>query len=236
MKLNMKETGSGDKVAILLHGFNCDSGDWWEFAPVLVEKGYRVQALDFRGHGHSPRADSYSIADYASDVIETVEPHPDVIIGHSLGGRVIAELVDTILPSRAIYLDPPFSPIDESQRASLFPDLSKIPSMSDEELALTLRRDFPAWSEKAVEVDVASWRLWDPKTATFIGKIAESGFPNSAVVPSLVMAADPSIVFREPEQHLARERGFEVRVAPGLTHSLFRDDFATFMRTLDGWI
>lgn len=237
MRLHIDESGDGGRTIVLLHGFNCDSGDWWELIPVLLKRGYRVLALDLRGHGRSPRADSYQLKEFADDVVETLEgAHPEVIVGHSLGASVTGLVVDRLLPDRAVYLDPPWSPIDEATRESLFPDLSAIPLMSDEELAATLRRDFPAWSDKAIEVDIASWRRWDPASATVVAGPLDTAKPSRPVVPSLAVFAGVGSLTTPSDQMDARARGFEVRIADGLTHSLFRDDFGIFASTLEGWI
>ena len=237
MRLHVEESGSGDRIAVLLHGFNCDAGDWWELTPVLLERGYHVLALDLRGHGHSPRADSYDIVDFADDVVETLhDVHPETIVGHSLGATVTGLVVDRMRPERAVYLDPPWSPLDRATRESLFPDLSAIPSMSDEELAATLRHDFPAWKEKAIAVDVASWRRWDPASSAVVAGPLDAARPITTIVPSMAMFAGIGSLTGARDQEDARARGFEVRVAEGLTHSLFRDDFAVFLSKLEGWI
>ncbi|GMA24819.1 hypothetical protein GCM10025864_25780 [Luteimicrobium album] len=235
MKLNVRESGEGDKIAVLIHGFNCDSGDWWELTPELLRRGYHVKAVDLRGHGHSPRATSYTLPEYAADVVETIGESPELIIGHSLGAQVTALTVPELLPSKAIYFDPPWS-LPEEGAPNLFPDLSAIPSMTDEELAATLRHDFPAWSEKAIEVDVASWRLWDPATAATITDVRLSGMPERALVPSLAIAAEKDTVFAAKDHATAQERGFVVRLAPGLTHSLFRDDFDLVLSLISDWL
>jgi pimeloyl-ACP methyl ester carboxylesterase len=237
MKLHVTESGTGERSIVLLHGFNCDSGDWWELTPVLLGRGYRVLGVDLRGHGLSPRADSYRLEEFADDVVDTLAgTHPDVIMGHSLGASVTGLVVDRLLPERAVYLDPPWSPLDEATREALFPDLSAIPLMSDEELAATLRHDFPAWSEKAIEVDVASWRRWDPASAVVAAGPLDTAKPSRPVVPSLAVFAGVGSLTSSADQADARARGFEVRIADGLTHSLFRDDFGLFASTLEGWI
>jgi len=236
VRLNIRETGEGDRVAVLIHGFNCDSGDWWELTPVLIKAGYRVQAVDLRGHGHSPRAESYRLADFASDLVDTIMPASELIVGHSLGARVAGLAVAALAPSRVVYLDPPWSPIDRIAREGLFPDLDSIARTTDDDLASMLHANFPRWSDRAIAVDVASWRLWDPRTAEWIDEATTSSVPEAPAAPSLVVVADPSPVCGALEQLIARERGFEVRTAEGLSHSLFRDDFSSFLGTLDGWL
>nr|BFE86321.1 hypothetical protein GCM10020093_089220 [Planobispora longispora] len=55
MRLNTCEWGSGDRVAVLIHGIMASSRCWWRVGPALAERGYRVVAVDLPGHGGSPR-------------------------------------------------------------------------------------------------------------------------------------------------------------------------------------
>lgn len=236
MRLYHRVSGSSERDAVLIHGFNCDAGDWWEVAPVLEAQGYRVIALDLRGHGLSRRADSYTLDAYAQDVVDTIERRPALAIGHSLGACVLGRVADRLRPERAIYLDPPWSPLDDATTAALFPDLTRVPGMSDAELGSTLRRDFPRWSDRAIQADIESWRRWDPATGDVIIQTLAGSMPSTpAIVPSLVVAADPSIVCRQDAQRGAERLGYSVRTARGLSHSLFRDDLRQFFATIDGW-
>ena len=51
---------------LLMHGISNSRDVWYDWAVELSDR-YRVYALDFRGHGHSARAEHYGIADYVSD-------------------------------------------------------------------------------------------------------------------------------------------------------------------------
>ena len=103
--------GSGP-VLLLLHGVTRCGMDWEPLIPALTDH-WTVIALDQRGHGGSPRSESYLVTDYVADALrfvrdETVESV--VIFGHSLGAMVAAvvaaELPDQV---RGIILeDPPF--------------------------------------------------------------------------------------------------------------------------------
>src|SRR5204862_5033542 len=69
---------------------------------------YRVCALDLRGHGHSEYEPPWSLETHVADVVETVEGSRAIWIGHSFGGRVVAELAarHPELIERAVLLDP----------------------------------------------------------------------------------------------------------------------------------
>ena len=103
--------GSGP-VLLLLHGVTRCGADWEPLLPALAED-WKVIALDQRGHGTSPRAESYLVTDYIADVVRFVQEETAdtiVLFGHSLGAMVAA-VVATELPDRVrgiILEDPPF--------------------------------------------------------------------------------------------------------------------------------
>ncbi len=105
MKLHVREWGSGDRLAVLVHGITSDSAGWWRFGPDLASRGYRVLAPDLRGHGVSPRG-RYGAEEWAADVLESVPAEPELALGHSLGGIVLAVAVERLRPGRAVYEDP----------------------------------------------------------------------------------------------------------------------------------
>jgi pimeloyl-ACP methyl ester carboxylesterase len=60
-------------LAVLVHGVTSSSRTWWRVGPALAERGFRVLAVDLRGHGASPRpVAGLATADLAADVAETV--------------------------------------------------------------------------------------------------------------------------------------------------------------------
>lgn len=58
--------GSGEHGVLLLHQRGADLCPWWDYANSLVNKGFHVLAIDFRGNGFSDNSDS---ADYTADAI-----------------------------------------------------------------------------------------------------------------------------------------------------------------------
>ena len=81
----------GTEVFIFLHGWRCEGAT---FAPVynLLEKGYRVIALDFPGFGKSELPpNGLGISGYTEILrgfLEKLNIISPIIIGHSFGGRV----------------------------------------------------------------------------------------------------------------------------------------------------
>lgn len=97
-------SGEGRTALIFIHGWNCDARYWHEQVPVFA-KDYQVITMDLAGHGHSSmdRAD-FTMLSFARDVQAVIErEHIDraILIGHSMGGSVIAEAA-RLMPGQVI--------------------------------------------------------------------------------------------------------------------------------------
>lgn len=85
---------------LFIHGAFCGAWCWDEhFLSWYAERGFDAYALSLTGHGGSPgrdHLDSLCIADYVSDVHDTVAmlPRPPVLIGHSMGGFVVQKFLE----------------------------------------------------------------------------------------------------------------------------------------------
>ena len=88
------EHGSGDPPLVLVHGLGCAHEDWRNqvnhFAP-----SHRVVSLDQRGHGRSVgHTSGFDIGTFGADVaalIANLALPPVLLVGHSLGCRVVLE-------------------------------------------------------------------------------------------------------------------------------------------------
>jgi pimeloyl-ACP methyl ester carboxylesterase len=98
--------GSGDPTLVFVHGWSCDARYWRAQAPVFSKK-YRVVVLDLAGHGHSGMARStYTMGAFGEDVravTEATGSNKVILIGHSMGGSVIAEAA-RLMPNRIVGL------------------------------------------------------------------------------------------------------------------------------------
>jgi pimeloyl-ACP methyl ester carboxylesterase len=98
-------------AALFLHGFSL-SRDTWEEAAQRLAGRFQVWTLDFRGHGHSDRADAYDLEGFVSDARTALAAigRPALVIGHSLGGVVAGALAQQQSGNvRAVVLeDPPW--------------------------------------------------------------------------------------------------------------------------------
>ncbi|MFF6784556.1 alpha/beta fold hydrolase [Streptomyces sp. NPDC012510] len=230
MRLNTREWGAGERTALLVHGIMSDSRTWRRVGPALAERGYRVIAVDLRGHGLSPRGE-YSPQFFADDLVDSLPQGADLAIGHSLGGLVLSLAVERLRPRRAVYSDPAWSSADPGREIG--PDVfaSFKHTTRDQISAFN-----PRWDAEDVDVEVATLAAWDVDTARFLDGRPLTGFvPARPVVPSLVQLADPSFLIGADDVDRLRAAGFEVRTVAGAGHTIHRDDFDGFMKSLDGY-
>lgn len=98
--------GAGEPTLVFVHGWSCDARYWREQIPHFA-KEHRVVVLDLAGHGHSGLARTkYTMAAFGKDVravTEAVDSKSVILIGHSMGGSVIAEAA-RLMPERVVGL------------------------------------------------------------------------------------------------------------------------------------
>ncbi|RST17712.1 alpha/beta fold hydrolase [Streptomyces sp. WAC05374] len=232
MRLHTTTWGEGDRVALLIHGIMADHRTWRRVGPALAERGYRVLAVDLRGHGASGRAETYTAQDFADDVVETLPKGAELAVGHSLGGLTLSLAVERLAPRRAVYSDPAWHlPAGEDGfRGDLFAQFKEV----SREIVTAMN---PRWEAADVDIELETLKVWDEATAYGLEPVAGTDLlPPVPVVPSLVTLADPSRLISRELAGVLRARGFEVRTVAGAGHTIHRDDFDAFMAALDGWI
>lgn len=98
--------GSGEPTLVFVHGWSCDARYWRAQLPHF-SKNHRVVTLDLAGHGHSGMTRTkYTMGAFGEDVRAVTEATGSlnvILIGHSMGGSVIAEAA-RLMPNRVIGL------------------------------------------------------------------------------------------------------------------------------------
>lgn len=104
--ISYEVSGAGDPALVFVHGWSCDARYWREQVPDF-SKGHRVVVLDLAGHGHSGTSRTrYTMRAFGEDVRAVTEESCEgkvILIGHSMGGSVIAEAA-RLMPDRVIGL------------------------------------------------------------------------------------------------------------------------------------
>lgn len=107
LAVEYRDEGNGP-VVLLLHGWKDDLHTYNELIPALGS-GFRTVRLDFPGFGgsESPKH-AWSTRDYArfvADFCSKLGIRPDVIVGHSFGGRVLLRgLTDGLFTLQKVIL------------------------------------------------------------------------------------------------------------------------------------
>jgi|TARA_B110000211_G_C14093383_1_gene560957 pimeloyl-ACP methyl ester carboxylesterase len=107
LKTSLRRWGPEDApVLLLLHGIR-DCSATFQFIVDHLQAGWQAISPDWRGHGHTERAQTYWFHDFVGDlstIVDMLSPNfPIPIIGHSLGGN-IAGIYAGLRPSRVSHL------------------------------------------------------------------------------------------------------------------------------------
>ncbi len=237
-------------VAVLVHGVTGWHRTWWRVGPALAERGWRVVAVDQRGHGRSPRIEGHaSVADLAADlgaVIDRIGAPVDALIGHSLGAAVSAELafLRPGVARRLVLEDPPaVSRADDSPwLVKLEREIVAAASRPDAE-AERERAENPAWLPEDVTQNVEGRALADGP-----GIVASFRRDTGARVPDLVArlsvptlyllaAEDRSVYVGQARRRLVAELPATSRLQViDAGHTIHRDRFDAWMTAVLGWL
>jgi pimeloyl-ACP methyl ester carboxylesterase len=108
--LEAEGTGPIRHEAWIAHGILGSASNWRTFARRLVADlpGWRLVLVDLRAHGDSPRgAPPHTVAACADDLAELAAARgrgPDVLIGHSFGGKVVLLAAERLPSVRQVWV------------------------------------------------------------------------------------------------------------------------------------
>jgi len=221
-------------------------------------RGFRVLAIDPRGHGASPRWTPALLSRHPGDVIvedilATLELLTDadglVLFGHS-GGGAAAAAVASALRGRvaAVVLEDPFwrlpvTPFQDRDVAiEAAANLRRLKSMSDAGRRAEIAAIFPnwpedelsAWSQSKDEMDIALVENGDiiptRPWPSLLQDLAD------ARVPVQVITGTVRIGITANHRAIIRSLGADVNVVPGATHFIRRDARPLFHDLVDQFL
>jgi pimeloyl-ACP methyl ester carboxylesterase len=216
----------GERV-LLLHGVQSSAATWWRIADGLARRGRRVVAPDLRGHGHSPGAIGYALADLAADV-RALGGGWDLVVGHSLGGTLAAHLLaaDPGFARRAVLLDPVLHLPDDAFESIVQAQLAELADPPSH----------PRWHPE----DVRLKRLAARQTSPYVNEAvlrdnrpwAYAHLLDALRTPVLVLGSDPAAGGMFDPAIGARSSTVAYRMLDGAGHSAHRDDPARVLEAI----
>lgn len=222
--------------------------------------GFRVLAIDPRGHGSSPRWTEDLLKRHPGDVIvedilsdlDTLLTDEDdrlVLFGHSAGGAAAAAVAAALREQvAAVVLEDPFwrlpvTPFqDRSVAASAAAELRRLQTLGDAERQAYGAEMFPrwprdelaAWSRAKADMDVALVENGDVIPTrpwpTLLGDLAGAGVPVKIITGTVRIGITPN------HRAIIRSLSADVTVVPGATHFVRRDGRAAFHDLVDHFL
>ncbi len=250
---------SGDGPALIaLHGVSDNAACWGRTADALADNGFRVLALDQRGHGESDAPEhGYSQHEYVADVLALADAENAAtfaLMGHSFGGRNTLATA-AAAPQRVtklILLDPPLMPAAsipcsvaeaDAGRFAYFDWLRECQTQSAEQLFALKRISNPGWRED----EYTSWaasklqatpRLWGSDGIAW----RPDWRPHLRAVhaPALLLRGEPEFGGLIPaacvDEALALKPDLRVITIAGAGHDLHRDHFVGTIAAIRAFI
>jgi pimeloyl-ACP methyl ester carboxylesterase len=238
------------RTAVLVHGMNGWHRTWWRVGPALAERGWRVLAVDQRGHGRSPRIGrAATLDDLADDLATTIKRHAtppvDLLVGHSLGAAVSLWLVHLRpdIARRLVAEDPPSidRSSDEDFFAKIRADVAAARDRPDDEVRRELQEN-PRWLEEDARQDVEGRGMADAE-----GIVASLRRPRPFHVvdlaptlqtPTLFVLADEGRSVMLPEARAAlpgRLPKHSRVIAMDAGHTVHRDRVDEYLAAILAW-
>jgi len=214
--LHFHRWGPEPARVLLIHGITSSGATMWQLGEALADRG--VVAPDLLGHGESPDADRYTVADLAAGLGSGYE----LVVGHSLGGFVAAHAAahDPGFAQRLVLLDPALE-IPDSAYPSVVENL--VGEARNPPSEAQIRAENPSWHAETVRAKALAGRQ---ARAEAVERILSDNAPwhhahllDRVTVPTLILAAEHDAV---APPTLARPH-VEYRVVPGTGHSVHRD-------------
>lgn len=233
---------------LLVHGAWHGPWCWERFAQRLADAGHDVRTVRLRGHDGSPRRIWYRVRDYVQDVTEAASRlrEPPVVVGHSLGGLVVAKYLERGRAMGAVLL----APIPQAGSLGAIIRLTSRHPLVMARATLTLRlrpfvtrpalvRElfFTAETPQRLVEDVCR-RLMDESYLAFLDTLVVRAQPGRIRVPVLIMGPEQDRFFTAAElQHTAAAYGTHAEMVAGIGHDLMLDrGWQQVADRIDSWI
>lgn len=196
--------GDGAQTVLLLHGWGGRAAQLRAFVPPLLERGYRVLALDAPGHGRSEgvRPSMFQIAETIQEFGRCAGPFAG-LIAHSMGAASATMALGRGLPVRRAALIAPMCRLTDA--LTRFVVRLKLSPEQRARLCARLESEFGA-------------DMWDQSSLVWVGP--------RLTLPALIVhdRGDAEIPYQDGVDTAAAWRGAELLTTEGLGHRLILRD------------
>jgi pimeloyl-ACP methyl ester carboxylesterase len=234
--------GASRPALVFVHGWSCDRSYWRNQVEPFARK-FRVVTVDLAGHGASGvgRKD-WTIASFGGDVAAVVNElalDHVILIGHSMGGDVIAEAARQLTPGRVVgmiwvdtykQLGQGRSPEQVRARIARFGS-----NFRDSTRAFVHQVFLPTSNQSLVEWVANDMSSAPPEIA--LGTMYHS-FSYSRVMPHTLEVLQLPVIAINPDNAPTdtaslRRYGVETMIIPGVGHFVMMEEPPRFNRILE---
>lgn len=237
---------------LFVHGTGHGAWCWDEnFLPFFAGKGFSSHAVSLRGHGASEGREKLKwtpVSDYVTDVFQAASrlPTPPVVIGHSLGGLVVAKYLEKYEAPAAILVAP-------SPSEGMFWSGMRLQFQNPLLLAkCALKQDLAfmfATPERAKKF-LFSADANDAKVAEYTARFGSESYranvemiwnlpkPEKIKTPMLVVGAENDALLAPAKiEKTARDFNADCKMFPGMAHDLMLEkDWQTVAVFISEWL
>lgn len=222
------DRGAGP-VILMLHGWKDDLKTFNALMPELA-RAHRVVRLDFPGHGSTELPPvAWTVEDFARFVevfLEKVQISPEVVIGHSLGGRVILKGVgeDIFGAHKVVLIASAGNAIRNTSRNRVYWIVAKVGKVITSVWPFSLLRS--RLRKKLYAAAKSDYLTAGQMTETFVNVISEDLSEDAAkvTVPTLLIwgTKDETTPFADGERMLRTLPHAEMKAIEGAGHFVHR--------------
>jgi N-formylmaleamate deformylase len=252
VNLHYYRTGQGELPALVLaHGFS-DNGLCWTRAAKGLEAHFDRVMVDARNHGKSSRAPA-NLEDMADDllcVISTLKLVQPLVLGHSMGASMAADLAARYpeVVSKLILEDPPWTKhqgVDregdlEKRREGFRQYLASLQSMSEEQVMDFGKKTNPSWHEEDMPAWVASKKQVGAEAMEGLSMGRWTDTVDQIRCPTLLVYADgekDGIVTHDIAKQISSTNdSFKVQHIENAGHNTRREQFEPYLAAVKGFL
>ena len=236
VEIHYDDLGAGQPALVFVHGWNCDRG-YWSGQIEHFAQSHRVVNVDLAGHGESgqSRVDwtMRAFGEDVSAVVTALDLREVVLVGHSMGGKVIVEAARQLggRVAAVVGVDTFHNGGRETPRARQDEVFAELAGDYAGFMANFIDRTFVEQSDPAIREWVKADMSAAPYASAVGARRASGSYDATPVIASLDV---PFILINSDflptdTAHLeANAKHFEYRGMSGVGHFLMLEDPETF--------